>query len=361
MVRVADAVPALADLTPEWLTALLRKHGHDVTLARVDARPIGTGQVGATYRVTLDYAGEAGGAPPTLVAKLPSNDPLSRATGKSHLTYIRESRFYQHFAGRKPMAVPDHLFIAFDDDSHDFALIMHDLPNHVQGNQLVVPSRDEAALAMDAAASIHAAWWNDPMLDTLDWLNGTRAVPPALDVDALYAMFWPAFCDRYGDRVTPDMRRVGDAFLGRIKDWSTARDGPRCLTHNDFRPDNMLFAPRDPEKPIVIVDWQTVGVGTGVGDIAYYMGTAFDPATRAAEEQALLGTYRDALIARGVPGADLTDLWDVYRGASFAGFLMGATAAMVVVQTDRGDAMFLAMCDRSAAMVLDHAGIALPA
>jgi hypothetical protein len=33
---------------------------------------------------------------------------------------------------------------------------------------------------------------------------------------------------------------------------------------------------------------------------------------------------------------------------------------MVVGQTERGDAMFLAMCERSARMVLDHAEIALP-
>jgi hypothetical protein len=72
------------------------------------------------------------------------------------------------------MAVPDHLYIAFDEESHAFTLIMHDLPNHVQGNQLGEPSREEAMLAVDAAASIHAAWWGDPMLDTLDWPNGNK-------------------------------------------------------------------------------------------------------------------------------------------------------------------------------------------
>jgi len=35
------------------------------------------------------------------------------------------------------------------------------------------------------------------------------------------------------------------------------------------------------------------------------------------------------------------------------------TASMVVVQTDRGDSMFLAMAERSAHMVLDHAEVAL--
>jgi Phosphotransferase enzyme family len=347
-----NPVLTLDEITPAWLSELLRC---DVTA--VSAMPIGTGQVGATYRLNL----EGPGAPPSIVAKLPSNDDLSRATGKSHLTYIRESRFYQQFAGRKPMAIPDHLYIGFDEDSHAFTLIMHDLPRHVAGNQLNFPSHEDAMLAMDAAASIHAAWWGDPMLDRMEWLNGSKAVPPPLDLEAVYAMFWPAFSDRYGERITAEMRCVGDAYLGKIGEWMALRDGPRCLTHNDFRPDNMLFDPGDPEKPIVIVDWQTVGVGTGAGDIAYYAGTALDPDTRAHDEAALLARYREGLLKNGVQEADLSDLWDVYRASAFAGFLMGATAAMVVGQTERGDAMFLAMCERSARMVLDHAEVALPA
>jgi hypothetical protein len=348
---VSSPVLTLEQITPDWLSNLL---GQRVTA--IEASPIGTGQVGATYRLKL----QGDNVPASIVAKLPSNDDLSRATGKSHLTYLRESRFYQTFAGKKPMAVPEHLYIGFDEESHAFTLVMHDLPRHVAGNQLSFPTREEAMLAMDAAASIHAAWWGDPMLDTLDWLNGTKAVPPPLDVNALYSMFWPAFCDRYGERVTPQMRRVGDAYLGRVGEWAATKAGPRCLTHNDFRPDNMLFALDAPKQPIVVVDWQTAGVGVGAGDIAYYTGTALDPSSRADEEHALVERYRNGLLAKGISDADLTDLWDSYRRASFAGFLMGATAAMVVGQTDRGDAMFLAMCERSARMVLDHAEVALP-
>ena len=110
---MTEAVPTLAEMTPEWLTQRLRENGYDVTVAAVKTGPIGTGQVGATYRLNLTFAGLANGAPPTLVAKLPSNDCLSKVTGKSHMTYIRESRFYQLFAGKRAMAVPDHLFIAF--------------------------------------------------------------------------------------------------------------------------------------------------------------------------------------------------------------------------------------------------------
>jgi Phosphotransferase enzyme family len=345
-------VLTLEEITPQFLSGLL---GREVS--SISASPIGTGQVGATYRLTL----QGDGIPATLVAKLPSNDELSRGTGKSHLTYLRESRFYQQFAGKKPMAVPDHLYIAFDDDSHAFTLIMHDLPNHRPGNQLSEPGRDEALVAMDAAASIHAAWWGGEMLDALDWPNGTKAVPAPLDVDALYQIFWPAFCDRYGERVEPHMREVGERFLGKINANNDARQSPRCLTHNDYRPDNMLFDLANATKPIVVVDWQTTGVGVGAGDVAYFTGTAFDPENRRALEPELLARYRHGLIERGVPESDLAHLEDDYARSAVSGFLMGVTAAMVVERTERGDAMFLAMARRSAAMVLDHRERALPA
>lgn len=348
------------EITPEWLTAILRDKGHDVSIAAIEMKAIGTGQVGATYRIRLEFSANPDGFPPTLVAKLPSNDALSRATGKSHLTYLRESRFYQAFAGKKPMAVPDHLYIAFDAESHAFTLIMHDLPDHVPGNQLAEPSHAEALLAVDAAASIHAAWWGDPMLDTLDWPNGTKAVPPHHDGDMLFGLFWPAFCDRYAERVEADMRKIGEAFLGKLAASYDRRQSPRCLTHNDFRPDNMLFNIGDPVKPIVIVDWQTTGVGVGVSDLAYYAGTAFDAQSRRAIEGDLLDRYKSQLVARGIAAADLCHIDDDYCRSAIAGFLMGVTAAMVVERTERGDAMFLAMARRSAAMVIDHGARALP-
>jgi hypothetical protein len=352
-----NTVPSPRDLSPAWISNLLQKQGVEIDISAVTSEPIGTGQVGATYRYNLTHSGPG---PASIVGKFPSNDPLSRETGKSHLTYIRESRFYEQFAGKKPMPVPHHHFIAFDEDTHDFALIMADLPHHIAGNQLKTPSIAEAQLAMGAAAAIHAAWWGDPMLDTLDWLNGTKAVPPPLDIEALYAMFWPAFCDRYAERVTPEMHRVGEAFVSNVGAWAERSAGPRCLTHNDFRPDNMLFDLNDPTQPIIVVDWQTVGVGSGAGDVAYYMGTAFDPAVRRRAETALFNRYCDGLLANGVPKADTENLWDVYRTSGFSGFLMGVTASIVVQQTDRGDAMFLKMCERAAAMVIDHADIALP-
>ena len=50
----AAAIPRCPeDVTPQWLSTAL---GADVTT--VETAPIGTGQTGATYRLTVTYSGE---------------------------------------------------------------------------------------------------------------------------------------------------------------------------------------------------------------------------------------------------------------------------------------------------------------
>ena len=63
-------------------------------------------------------------------------------------------------------------------------------------------------------------------------------------------------------------------------------------------------------------------------------------------------TYRDGLDAYGIDyGWDAC--WEAYRRFSFAGVRMAVIASMIVVQTDRGDDMFMAMASRHAQQALD--------
>lgn len=112
------------------------------------------------------------------------------------------------------------------------------------------------------------------------------------------------------------------------------------------------------KKPSIIVDWQTVGVGRRGFGHRLLSRHSNGPGNAQGRGAWPVSSYQQGL-ARGVPEADLAGQWDTYRGSSFAGMMMGVTASMVVVQTDRGDSMFLAMAERSAHMVLDHAEVAL--
>jgi Phosphotransferase enzyme family len=342
-----EPIPTPKDIKPDWLSQLL---GSAVT--RVSAQAVGTGQVGATFRFALDYEHDVGGNPETLIGKFMSGDPVSRATGIAQLSYLREVKFYQNYGNSKLLPIPKIKFAAIDEATHEFALIMGDFPDHTPGNQLEPASLSEAKLAMSAAAQIHGAYWGHDELDSHYWLNGSHAAP-TMNVDALFDMLWPAFCVRYAERINDQIVAAGEAYLGRINDWISRRTGPRCLTHGDFRPDNMLFREFDQRAPIVIVDWQTAGVGNGATDIAYYLGTALSPDMRRRHESVLVDLWLKGLDEAGI-AVEREAMWNAYRRDAVSGFIMGVLASMIVAQTPRGDTMFVEMCRRSATMIHDH-------
>jgi aminoglycoside phosphotransferase (APT) family kinase protein len=124
--------------------------------------------------------------------------------------------------------------------------------------------------------------------------------------------------------------------------------------HSDYRLDNMLFAAGRADRPLTVVDWQTVQLGVGPSDVAYFLGSAFEPELRRSCERDLLLRYHRALVEDyGVSGYPFDQCWHDYVRSSYASLLMAVYASMMVGRTDRGDAMFMAMANRSAQMAAD--------
>jgi aminoglycoside phosphotransferase (APT) family kinase protein len=115
----------------------------------------------------------------------------------------------------------------------------------------------------------------------------------------------------------------------------------------------MLFGTADGGYPLAVVDWQTVVLGPPLSDASYFLGAGLLPDDRREHERALLRLYYDALRARGVDGFSWDQCWNQYRRYSFSGLLMAIGASMMVVQTERGDEMFLTMASRHAEQILD--------
>jgi aminoglycoside phosphotransferase (APT) family kinase protein len=143
---------------------------------------------------------------------------------------------------------------------------------------------------------------------------------------------------------------MGRAFVERLDGFLDYEPPTRTIVHGDFRIDNLLFHPET--GAVTVIDWQTVGTGTGASDIAYLIGTSIaDPARRAAEEARLLKGYAAQLETLGVE-ADSEQLWFEYRRGAFSGFVMAIFASMNVQRTPRGDEMFAVMAERPAWQIL---------
>jgi hypothetical protein len=103
---------------------------------------------------------------------------------------------------------------------------------------------------------------------------------------------------------------------------------------------------------VVVVDWQTVKIGPGLSDVAYFIGSALMPRDRREHEEDLVRSYHESLSAGGVDLA-WDDCWTWYRRYSFDGLLMSIIASMLVTQTPRSDDMFMAMANRHGHQAID--------
>ncbi len=347
-----------ADVTPDWLTRVLRRAGALADGASVRSfatAPIGTGQMADTTRFTLTLD-EPGAGPASVVGKFASADDQSRGTGLALRAYEVEVRFYQEVAARIGARVPTTYLAEVEPETGWFTLVMEDIAGAVQGDQIAACTPDIAGSVLAEMAGLHAPCWESPTLETLEWLN--RSTPESDEfLVAMVSSLLPGFLERYADELAPEHQDVCRLFAEHLPTYLRLRGGPRTASHGDFRLDNLLFQPGDPRP--VVVDWQTVGWAGASVDVAYFIGGCLSTEDRRAHEQDLLARYHEALCQRGVRDYSLEQLRADARRDSFAGLLMAIVASMVVQRTERGDLMFLTSAGRHAQHALDSGAPAL--
>ena len=330
-------------LNPVWLTSALRFAGHDVTIRDVCRQRIGTGQMGVSYRLRLEFDGDPGGFPTSIVAKLPSPDREMRPLVSG--AYRLEVNFYNEIAATVAVHTPGCHLALISDDATSFVLLLEDLDPAVQGDQLTGCGVDQAEDAVVNLAGLHGPRWCDPTLSNVPWL-------PHIDEENaqfLGAMMVPAtatFVERYGDDLTEHHREVLFTVAEAIPAWAMARSERFAVLHGDYRLDNLLFPP-DGSRGVVAVDWQTLALGLPARDLAYFLATSLQPDDRRLHEEHLVAAYHGALLAYGVEDYSLDECFDDYRFSTLHGPLITVLGAAYSTRTDRGDQMFLAMTHRS--------------
>jgi len=350
--RISD--PSLVD--GGWLTEVLRYAGvlGEASVTGIERQRIGTGQMGQNVAFSLAYDKPAPGAPSAVVGKFPSPEPKSLAAAKTFRTYEREVGFYQEIAGTVDIRVPLCYLADIDLATGEFVLLLEDLRPAAQGDQLSGCTLDQATLAMDELAALHAPRWGDPALAKIEWLGQYDDAQPNDQIRAVYQGLWPGFVAQYGPALTADALALGELFGARMSGWRRSWTPPYCVTHGDYRLDNMLFGSEEGGYPLATVDWQTVGHGPGIMDAAYFIGNGLRVPDRRAHELDLLKRYHDGLTARGVDGYEWSRCLLDYKRATLSGVIMTVIASQVVACDDRGVAMFAAMAERHFAHALDH-------
>jgi Phosphotransferase enzyme family len=347
--------PDPARIDPDWMTQALRRANvlREARVAEIARTPVGNGLLGDSYRFTLIYDHEEPGAPASVIGKFPAADPASRKSGSAHLLYVREVSFYRELARTVAIHTPLPYVAEIDPETDDFTLILQDLAPARQGDQLAGCSLEDAMTALSEAAALHAPRWSDPMLETLDWL----AIRPARLSPTLTDTLPPIislFKERYQGALEPEFIALVDKLPPALARSRDDRSCPRTVQHADFRLDNVMFDVNGGARPMATLDWQTLTVGPGAVDVAYFLSAAIDPPERRQHERELVRFYHAELIRRGVQSYDWDQCWRDYRRYTLHGILMGVFSALSVERTERGDALFLKMTRGACAQALDN-------
>ncbi|KUI42858.1 aminoglycoside phosphotransferase [Mycobacterium sp. GA-1199] len=326
------------DVTPAWLGSVL---GTDVDT--VEVTPIGTGQTGATYRVSATYGADTD-LPATFAIKLSAQDDAVRE--RVALGYRSEVEFYSLIADRMRIPVPRSFHQDISEDGTDVVLLLADMAPAVQGDQIAGCTVVEAQLAVEALAGLHGPSWCEP-----EWMDLSAIVMPkpgdteaAKGMGDVCKMAAGIVIDRLGSSISPEDQETLSAAMASVTDWLMAEPDRYALMHGDYRLDNMLF---DPDHTrITVVDWQTIGIGLPARDLAYFTATSLDPSVRAQIERDLVERYHRTLIGYGVGDYDLETCWIDYRLGLVQAPLLVALGTAFATSTERGDEMMLAMLSR---------------
>jgi ecdysteroid kinase len=344
-------VHGVGDLSPQWLAQSI-----DAPVLGFRTERIGTGQMSESYRVHLNYPDDYPGGsrgPSSVVLKVAASDPVSRQTGVALGLYDREVRFYADVAPKLggPLAACYHA--SFDGEAGTFALLLGDAGPAEVGDEIEGTTLERARLAVVELARLHAPAIGDPALAGASWLN--RDAPIS---QPLLAELYASFIERYGDRIPLRHRAVCERLVAGFDAYLAAGErGSQGLVHGDYRLDNLLFGTEGAQRPLTVVDWQTVAWGPALTDLAYFLGCALPVEARRAHGDELMAAYHDAL----GPSAPLT-LDDVHEGVrrqSFFGVMMAIVSSMLVQRTERGDEMFMLMLERHSEHVLDTDALTL--
>lgn len=353
MAAVTSVIARLPDdLTAAWAERVLSlfEPGARVRQVRVVSVDVGT-----TTRVRLAVDHDASALPHHWFAKLPSSWWRARAITTLPRLLEAEARFYRELARQVPVPHPRVLAGQLQ-PCWASTLVLEDVTE--TGATAGAPgdawTAEQAGLAVDELARLHARFWEHPALNgEWRWLAGpVRRTEDALG-SALAVPLMLIGLRRAGDAVPAGLHRPALAYARRRRAWMRELSaGPRTLVHHDVHPGNFYWRDGLPG----LLDWHLVRAGEGVGDVAYLLATALSPEVRRVYERELLERYRHGLHACGVEAPSAVTLARRYRA-----HLVYPFEAMVVTLAVGGMMQIdanLELIRRSAAAVADHRSFA---
>jgi hypothetical protein len=315
MTVIAD----IQQVTPAWLTEILRANGLSVTVTAFDITKSKDTNNSLVYHLRLQCDDQD--APLRLFLKIPAAGSL----WPEH-----EIRFYNEII--PIMRQDDDLpfvrcfDVSYDTQTHRSHFLMEDLSDtHFDLDSGQVPTREHYEQVVDGFALLHAFWWEHPRLGvdigqhlTADMIDGfvQRA-------QVKFSALKTASTVNFADDQLAILSSVAAKWPDKRRERIVNGQGV-TLVHRDSHPLNFLY-PRGSGQA-KIVDWQSWRVDTGTDDLAYMMACHWDAEKRAQIEMDLLTRYFKGLTDFGLENYTWDNCWYDYRASIIRclSFLMNA-------------------------------------
>ena len=314
--RESSDIPDSPDaITPGWLNAVLKNTGStkNASVTSFAKSRIGEDEGftgGSLFILRIQYDQFERDAPHSLVVKLSPSDAELRAAFK--VANGREVQFYTELAPQNNLPVPRCYFGAFDALTGASILLLEDLTNFRRVEFSIGCGPEDAEHVVRVLAKIHAHWWNSPRLKKFSGIS-------ILD-EFLFSEQWSLYPKKVTE-LLPDVPIPNSFFaLGgyiaaneRTIFKQLFETNPITCIHRDIQVDNVLFGNQTSEPPALLLDWQSVGKGRGVYDIAYFIISSLPPEQRLQTEQDLLSIYHTLLVQSGIEGYTFDQCWFDYK------------------------------------------------
>lgn len=259
---------------------------------RAERIGIGAGFASCLYRLYPTYGTPEHG-PPTLILKLPSDNPDIQRVQSSDIAF-REVRFYRDVAHAFECPVPHIHFSDYEPVRGSSSIVMEDLPGITSGFEASVA---ESEAAMRALARLHARFWQHPILQE-PWLQSLTNA----DVDLVWLIdnaIASAERTGFGDAHLTRAIRMLRPVVPLVQSLPPQRNHAFSLCHGDMHRNNSHL---QQDGRLVMFDWQALECGNPLRDVSYWMLTSLTVEQRREQRKGLLRTYHEALVAEGIGG-----------------------------------------------------------
>ena len=284
-----------------------------------------TNAFGRLLRCHLTVDGGLAADPATVIVKLPTADRRAFRFAKWLSMHERECLYYRRVARHARIRSPALLYGDFDEDTHRFVLVLEDLRDLEVPVQAAGVSAERAKLAVREIARLHGQFWGAVDCPALSGCSDVLAPKFRRFMQIACLLCLPVVLERFGDSFSPQTRRLAEALGPRITaHLASVAAGPRTFIHGDYRGENLFFGPEvgggasagggaAGGDDFAVVDWQGCGLGAGLYDVAYFLGTNVVPGDRRRIEGEALEEYHDIVCRLGARDFTFDDCWRSYR------------------------------------------------